>query len=57
MILCEMVFAAPMKSSAPSLPWLYRQIPLATSEDIETRLYRNQASDNEDILIRKLQII
>ena len=42
--------------SEPSLPWFYRQIPKATSEDIETRICRNEYITNEDILIRDLQL-
>ena len=42
--------------SEPSLPWFYRQIPKATSEDIETRICRNEDIANEDILIRDLQL-
>ena len=42
--------------SEPSLPWFYRQIPLTTSEDIETRICRDEASSNEDVLIKELQL-
>ena len=42
--------------SDPSLPWFYRQIPLTASEDIETRICRDQGSGNEDVLIRELQL-
>ena len=42
--------------SDPSLPWFYRQIPLTASEDIETRICRNEGSSNEDVLIRELQL-
>ena len=42
--------------SEPSLPWFYYQIPLAASEDIETRICRNRVSDREDVLIRELQL-
>ena len=38
-----------------SMPWFYRQIPLTISDDIEIRICRNRASD-EDILIRELQM-
>ena len=42
--------------SEPSLPWFYRQIPLTTSQDIETRICRDQASTDEDVLVRELQL-
>ena len=42
--------------SEPSLPWFYRQIPLTASQDIETRICRDQISDNEDVLIGELQL-
>ena len=42
--------------SEPSLPWFYRQIPLTTSEDIETRICRDEASSNENVLIKELQL-
>ena len=42
--------------SQPSLPWFYRQLPLTTSEDIETRICRDEASSNEDVLIKELQL-
>ena len=40
----------------PSLPWFYRQIPLATSYDIETRICRDQLSSDEDVLLETLQL-
>ena len=42
--------------SEPSLPWFYRQIPLTASEDIETRICRDINSDDEDVLIKELQL-
>ena len=42
--------------SEPSLPWFYRQIPMPTTEDIETRICRTEQSTNEDILVRDLQL-
>ena len=42
--------------SDPNLPWFYRQLPLTTSDDIETRLCRNEPSSLEDVLIRDLQL-
>ena len=42
--------------SEPNLPWFYRQIPLTASEDIETRICRDEASSNEDVLIKQLQL-
>ena len=42
--------------SDPSLPWFYHQLPLTASEDIETRICRDQPSSNEDILIGELQL-
>ena len=42
--------------SNPSLPWFYRQIPLTTSEDIETRICRDEESSNEGVLVRELQL-
>ena len=39
-----------------SMPWFYHQIPLTISDDIEIRICRNEASSNEDILIRELQL-
>ena len=34
--------------SEPSQPWLYRQIPLPASDDIETRICCDEASSDED---------
>ena len=42
--------------SDPSLPWFYRQIPLTASEDIEARICRDEASSNEDVLVREFQL-
>ena len=42
--------------SDPSLPWFYRQLPLTAIEDIETRICRDQASDDENILVKELQL-
>ena len=42
--------------SNPSLPWFFRQIPLTTGEDIETRICRDEAASNEDILITQFQL-
>ena len=42
--------------SEPSLPWFYRQFPLATNEDIETRICHDAASHLEDVLVRELQL-
>ena len=42
--------------SEPSLPWFYHQIPLSASEDIQTRICRDQSSLDEDILIREIQL-
>ena len=42
--------------SDPSLPWFYRQLPLTTRDDIETRICRDESSSNDDILIRELQL-
>ena len=42
--------------SEPNLPWFYRQIPLTTNDDIETRICRDEASSNEDVLVRELQL-
>ena len=42
--------------SDPSMPWFYRQIPLTASDDIETRICRTDNSNNEDVLIRELQL-
>ena len=42
--------------SEPSLPWFYRQIPLTATDDIETRICRDEASSNEDVLVRELQL-
>ena len=40
----------------PNLPWFYRQIPLTTRKDIEARICRDEAFDNEDVLVRELQL-
>ena len=40
----------------PSLPWFYCQLPLTASEDIETRICCDEASSNEDVLVRDLQL-
>ena len=42
--------------SDPNLPWFYRQIPLTASEDIEARICRDEASSNEDVLVREIQL-
>ena len=42
--------------SDPNLPWFYRQLPLTASEDIETRLCRDEVSYDEDVLVRELQL-
>ena len=42
--------------SEPSQPWFYRQIPMTATDDIETRICRDQASFYEDILVSKLQL-
>ena len=42
--------------SDPSLPWFYRQIPMTASEDIETRICRDEVSSNEDVLVKQLQL-
>ena len=42
--------------SEPNLPWFYCQIPLTTNDDIETRICRDEASSNEDVLVRELQL-
>ena len=39
--------------SEPSLPWFYCQLPLTASDDIETRICRDEASSNEDVLVRE----
>ena len=40
----------------PSLPWFYRQIPMAVNDDIETRICRDESSLNEDILVKEIQL-
>ena len=42
--------------SEPSLPWFYRQLPLAANEDIETRICRDETNSAEDVFIRELQL-
>ena len=42
--------------SDPNLPWFYRQIPLTASKDIEARICRDEASSNEDVLVREIQL-
>ena len=42
--------------SDPSLPWFYRQLSRTTTEDIETRMCRDEVSTNEDVLVRELQL-
>ena len=42
--------------SDPSLPWFHHQIPLTASEDIETRICRDEASSNEEVLVRELKL-
>ena len=60
MILCGMVKTALVKTvvalSPTCMPWFYRQIPLTTSEDIETHICRDEASSNEDVLVREFQL-
>ena len=41
----------------PSLPWFYQQIPLTTTEDIETRLCHDDVSFfDEDILVDEFKL-
>ena len=40
----------------PSMPWFYRQIPLTASEDIEARICHDETSNDEDVVIRELQL-
>ena len=42
--------------SDPSLPWFYRQLPLAANEDIETRICCDETNSTEDVFIRELQL-
>ena len=42
--------------SDPSLPWFYRQLFRTTTEDIETRICRDEVSTSEDVLVRELQL-
>ena len=42
--------------SEPNLPWFYRQIPRTTSEDVETRICRDESYHNEGILVKELQL-
>ena len=42
--------------SEPSLPWFFRQLPLTASEDIETRICRDDDSSDEDVLVRELKL-
>ena len=59
MILYGIVRAVLMKTeinfySELNLPWFYRQIPLATIEDIETRIFHDEeivGANGEDILV------
>ena len=39
-----------------NMPWFYRQFPLTASEDIETRICRDEAASNEDVLVKELQL-
>ena len=36
--------------------WFYRQLPEATTDDIEMRVCRDEDRDNEDILIQSVDI-
>ena len=42
--------------SEPNLPWFYRQLPRIASEDIETRICRDQVSTEENVLIQRIQL-
>ena len=42
--------------SEPNQPWFYHQMPLTVNEDVETRICRDQASSNEDVLVGELQL-
>ena len=42
--------------SEPNLPWFYRQLPRIASEDIETRICRDQVSTGENVLIWRIQL-
>ena len=37
-------------------PWFYKQLPWPTTDDIEMRVCRDQLSNNEDILIKDIEI-
>ena len=37
-------------------PWFYKQLPQPTTDDIEMRVCRDQPSNNEDILIKEIEI-
>ena len=39
-----------------SPPWFYKQLPLPTTDDIEMRVCRDQPSNNEDILVKEIEI-
>ena len=44
------------RCSDPSLPWFYRQLPLTTGDDVETRICHDQSTRDEDVLIREFQL-
>ena len=59
LILFGMVKTAPVETVvvlSQSLPWFHRNIPLPTSEDIEIRICRDEASSNEDVLVQQVQL-
>ena len=39
-----------------SPPWFYKQLPLATTDDIEMRVCNNEGADNEDIAIEIIEL-
>ena len=42
--------------SEPNQPWFYRQVQLTATEDIETRICRDEVANDEDVLIKELQL-
>ena len=43
-------------SGDPAPPWFYRQLSMTITEDIETRICRDELSSSEDVLVRELQL-
>ena len=57
--LCGMGLVVGLTSTCCSFntpPWFYKQLPQPTTDDIEMRVCRDEASSNEDVAIESVTI-